>query len=64
MFIIIKVLNGCWKMNKNICGTGIFNFKERCLDCGLNSLVDINGFCKDCYIEDIEKEILKGGLKE
>lgn len=32
-------------------GTGIFNFKDKCQDCGSESLVDINGFCQDCYIE-------------
>lgn len=44
---------------KQIVGTGIFNFKENCADCGELTLVDINGFCKDCYIEDIEKEMEK-----
>jgi len=46
-----------------IFGTGIFSFKEKCLDCKVLKLVDINGFCKGCFIEDIEKE-MKGGIKE
>jgi len=41
-------------------GTGIFTYKEKCKDCGKITLVDINGFCKDCYIEDISKEM--GGI--
>ncbi len=39
-------------------GTGIFTYKENCQDCKKLSLVDINGFCKDCYTEE------EGGLKE
>ena len=55
-----------------IVGTGIFCYKEKCQDCKRFMLVDINGFCKNCYIEDVEKELekeenvfieLKGGLK-
>ncbi len=42
-------------------GTGIFNYREKCQDCKKLSLVDINGFCKDCYIEDLDKE-MKGDL--
>jgi len=41
----------------NNIGTGIFTYKENCNDCGSFSLVDINGFCQDCYIEDVEKEM-------
>lgn len=51
------------KQIKRKVGTGIFNYKEYCADCGKLTKVDINGFCKNCYIEDIEKE-MKGGLKE
>ena len=40
----------------NNIGTGIFTYKENCNDCGSFSLVDINGFCQDCYIEDVEVE--------
>ena len=43
--------------NALIVGTGLFTYWEKCLDCKVFSLVDINGFCKDCYIEDIEKEM-------
>ena len=40
-------------------GTGVFNYKEKCLDCGESGLVDINGYCKECF-----KIEMKGGLKE
>jgi hypothetical protein len=62
----------CGEMNKDqerqkdsigIYGTGIFNFIEDCKDCGNYTDVDINGFCENCYIEDIEKE-MKGGLNK
>lgn len=43
--------------NKQIFGTGIFSFKERCQDCNAQTLVDINGFCSDCYIEDLGAEM-------
>ena len=46
-----------------IVGTGIFNYKGKCLDCKEMTLIDINGFCKNCYIEDIEEEIKKEVLK-
>lgn len=43
-------------------GTGIFNYWGTCEDCRNLTEIDINGFCKDCYIEDVLKE-MKGGLK-
>lgn len=44
-------------------GTGIFNYKGKCEDCKQKTFIDINGFCKDCYIEDIEKELKRGTKK-
>lgn len=38
-------------------GTGIFNFNGVCNDCKNKTLIDINGFCECCYIEDLEREI-------
>ncbi len=43
-------------------GTGIFTYKENCQDCNKLRKVDINGYCEDCYIEDIGKE-MKGDKK-
>lgn len=37
-------------------GTGIFNFKEECINCEGFSLVDINGFCKEHFFNCIECE--------
>ena len=48
----------------NRVGTGIFSYLEKCPDCGIKTKVDINGFCKYCYIEDIEKEMKGGNLKQ
>lgn len=40
-------------------GTGIFNYKGLCGDCKNKSLIDINGYCENCYIEEVGKEINK-----
>jgi len=50
--------------NKIKVGTGIFTYKEKCKDCGELKLVDINGFCKDCYIGNIEEKIEKQESEE
>ena len=39
-------------MEKDKVGTGLFTYKEKCNDCGIISMVDINGFCSDCYQEN------------
>lgn len=47
------------KTKNKLIGTGIFNLKDYCQDCKSLTNVDINGFCEDCYIDDIEKEMAR-----